>query len=311
MPGRHLGLQQKVPRCCHITQLSDPLSGFHIQHPRIVQRCGGQNIRVRLRLHVLVRGIGRHVVIYCNIFQRVAPLLPLDHSQRKLRHQNRGQRIHKRHCGVNGLKTAPAHVGHGTHEQTTGRTALRHQQFRRGHAATDQVIRHVNEVGEGVLLSQHFAIVVPQPAHFTTATHVRHGHDNPAVEQTQPQNAHTRIDGAFVGAVTVQQGGVRHTHVQVSTVNHRHRHLRAIPRSHPQTVRHIVVTVVAAGNLLLLQQPKLTCGGPVVVQSGGRRKGIVAETETRSVPIVAGAETDVVQLLIKLQFLELGEPLLT
>ena len=137
-----------------------------------------------------------------------------------------------------------------------------------------------------------------------------HSHDNPTVKQTQPQNAHARIDGAFVGTVTVQQGGIRHAHVQVSAANYRHRHLRAVPRSHPQTVCHIVVTVVAAGNLLLLQQPKLTCCGPVVVQSGGRRKGIVAEPEARSVPIMAGAETDVVQLLIKLQFLELGETLL-
>ena len=211
---------------------------------------------------------------------------------------------------MNGLKPVPAHVGHGTHEQTTSRTTLRHQQFRRGHVAADQVIRHVNEVGEGVLLGQHFAVVVPQPTHFTTAANMCHGHDDPTVKQTQPQNAHARIDGAFVGAVTVQQGGVRHAHVQVSAVNHRHRHLRAVLSSHPQTVCHIVVTVVATGNLLFLQQPKLTCGGPVIVQSGGRRKGIVAETETRSVPIVAGAETDVVQLLIKLQFLELGEPLL-
>ena len=99
---------------------------------------------------------------------------------------------------MNGLKPVPAHVGHGTYEQTTGRTTLRHQQFRRGHVAADQVIRHVNEVGEGVLLGQHFAVVVPQPTHFTTAAHMCHGHDDPTVKQTQPQNAHARIDGAFV-----------------------------------------------------------------------------------------------------------------
>jgi hypothetical protein len=67
------------------------------------------------------------------------------------------------------------HVGDRPHQQAAGAAAKRGHAIRRGIAFLHQEIGDVDEVGEGVLLVQQLAILVPAAAHFLAAADVGDG----------------------------------------------------------------------------------------------------------------------------------------
>ena len=76
----------------------------------------------------------------------------------------------------------------------------------------DEVLGHSDEVGEGVLLLQELAILVPLAAHVAAAADVRNGVREAAVDQAQ--------------LVAVEPGVVRHLIRPIPAVNHPYGELR-------------------------------------------------------------------------------------
>src|SRR3546814_4110047 len=75
----------------------------------------------------------------------------------------------------------------------------------RGVALPDEMIGDVDEVGEGVLLAQQLAVVVPLATHLLATADVGDGVDHAAVEQADRRRAEGRVDRVSVAAVGVLQ----------------------------------------------------------------------------------------------------------
>ena len=140
------------------------------------------NRRVADRADVLVRGVRLHVGVHFRVLNRVAPLFPLHRRQRQLRVEDGGQRIHERHGSQAGSVLFGGEVHDGAHEQAARATAV---------AADTRLIRpgfsrnvagDVHEVGEGVLLRELLAVLVPGAAHLAAAANVRDDVDDAAVQ---------------------------------------------------------------------------------------------------------------------------------
>ena len=67
------------------------------------------------------------------------------------------------------------------HEQAAGRAAARDDLARP--AGPPQVPGAGDEVGEGVLLAQQLAVLVPRPSHLAAAAHVGDGEPHPTVSR--------------------------------------------------------------------------------------------------------------------------------
>jgi len=83
------------------------------------------------------------------------------------------------------LKQVRTHVGDGAHEQPAGAASTNGQPVLRRIPLPLEKLRGGDEVGEGVLLLHHLAVVVPLAAHLLAAANVRDGVDDPAVEQRE------------------------------------------------------------------------------------------------------------------------------
>src|SRR3546814_13888823 len=68
-----------------------------------------------------------------------------------------------------------SHVDDGTHQQAAGAAARRRHPVLRRIAFGDQIARHVDEVGEAVLLVHEMAVVVPGAAHLLRSEERRVG----------------------------------------------------------------------------------------------------------------------------------------
>ena len=203
MARLHLDLEQERAALGHRAQPGDPLGGLVVGHPGVVQAAQGEDRRVDLAGHVLVRRVGLHVRVDRGIVQRVAPLLPLGHGQRQRRVQDRVQRVDERHLGHDAGEVLRRQVGHRAHQQAARRAAPGHQPGRRGPAGLLQVLGARDEVGEGVLLVQQLAVGVPGPAQLAAAPDVRDRVDEPPVEQRQDRDREGRVPGDLVAAVAV------------------------------------------------------------------------------------------------------------
>src|SRR5699024_10019657 len=91
--GGHLGFQQKLSTGGRRTQAGDPLGGFDVEHPGVIEGSYREDVGVVLRLHIFIGCVGGHVVIDLPVPERVAPFIPFDDGQRQLRHEHGGQRI--------------------------------------------------------------------------------------------------------------------------------------------------------------------------------------------------------------------------
>src|SRR5579875_2670929 len=68
-----------------------------------------------------------------------------------------------------------------------------------------QVLGAGDEVGEGVALAQHLAVVIPAAAELAAAADVRDRVHEAAVQQREPGNREARVPGDLVTAVPVEQ----------------------------------------------------------------------------------------------------------
>ena len=165
-------------------------------------------------------------------------------------------------CGQDAREQLRRHVGHRTDEQPARAAAEGDEVLRPGHVGLDEMPCHRDEVGEGVLLLQQLAVLVPRPAELAAAAHVRDGEHHAAVQQRQPGDGEARVLARLVGAVAVQQR--RRRVGQAGAVDDRDRHPRAVGRDGPVAALDVLVGVVVAEHRLFTQQRALA-GGEVDV----------------------------------------------
>src|SRR5271156_4862951 len=114
-----------------------------------------------------------------------------------------------------------------------------------------------DKVGEGVLLLQQLAVLVPQPAHLTTAAHMCDDEHHAAVQQRQPRDGKAWILADLVGAIAVNQS--RGRKFDTGAVNDRNRDFGAVGRPRPVTTFDVVLAAVIAPPRLLAQ-PRALAG---------------------------------------------------
>ncbi len=222
-----------------VTQRGNPFRRLDVHHPGVVQRRHRQDGRIALGLDVLVRRVGLHVLVDVLVLQRVSPLVPFGDRQRQRRVQDRGQRVDERHRGQDAGEQVGRHVGHRPHQQPACAATVGHQILRPGDVGVDEMRCHRDEVGEGVPLLQHLAVLVPRPAQLAAATHVRDREHHAAVEQRQPRDGEPRVLARLVGAVAVEQR--RRRVLQAGAVDDRDRHPRTVGGDRPVAALDVVL----------------------------------------------------------------------
>ena len=284
MPGHHLGPQQERAALGLSLQLRDPLGGLAVQHARVVQAGHREDRRVGLRGHVLVGRVGLHVRVDLGVVQRIPPLLPLAHRQRQRRVEDRGERVDERHLRNDAAEVLRGDVRDRAHQQAAGRAAARDQPRRRRPARARQVLGARDEVGEGVLLVQQLAVLVPAAAHLPAAADVRDRVAEAAVEQRQPADGEARVHRDLVAAVAVQQERRAAIAGSPLAAHQRDRDPGAVGGGRP-----LAVLLVVAGTVLLpagqrqhrlaLEQGELAGGHVAVVDRVRRDQRDVAEPQ--------------------------------
>ena len=136
--------------------------------------------------------------------------------------------VHERHLRHDAGERVRGQVRHRAHQQPAGRAAPGHQPVRRRPAGLDQVPGARHEVGEGVLLGQQLALVVPAPAQLAAAAHVRHREDDATVQQGQPRDGEPRVDAGLVRAVAVEHARGRAVARGAGPAHQRDRHPGAV-----------------------------------------------------------------------------------
>ncbi len=122
-----------------------------------------------------------------------------------------------------------------------------------------------HEIGEGVLLLEQLAVLVPRPAHLAAATHVCDGEDHAAVEQRQPGYGEPRILTDLISPVAVYQ--CRSREFDAGSVHDRDRDPGSVGGLRPVAALDVVLGAVVAEHRLLAQQGALTGGQVEVVDA--------------------------------------------
>src|SRR5215217_5287060 len=107
---------------------------------------------------------------------------------------------------MNGMELLGREVGYGTHQQATGTTTASRQPVKTGKPVLDQVVSASDEVGEGVLFGERFALLVPAAAKFAPAPDVGDGVDDAPIHQCEPGDREVWIHRRLVRPVAIQQG---------------------------------------------------------------------------------------------------------
>ena len=305
MAGGHLRLQQHRVRVgLAVPQCGNPFRGLDVEHPGVVQRCHRQDRRVVLGLDVLVRRVGLHVEVDVRVLEGVAPFVPFGDRQRQRRIQDRGQRVHERHLGEDAREQFRRQVGHRAHQQSPGAAAEGHQVLRPGSAGVDEVPGHRDEVGEGVLLLQQLAPLVPQPAHLAAAANVRDREHHPAVQQGQPRDGEPRVLRGLVGAVAVKH--CRSREVDARPIDERDRDPGPVLGHRPVPVFHVVLAAVVAEHGLLAQQGAFPAAQVDVVDPQRRDERRGGDPQFRGVPVRVARQTRRGQLGVEVDLLRLA-----
>mmetsp|Transcript_20029 Transcript_20029/g.59155 ORF Transcript_20029/g.59155 Transcript_20029/m.59155 type:complete len:233 (-) Transcript_20029:1625-2323(-) len=166
------------------SQVLHPLGRLPIGDARVVQSAGDEDGGVVLRLHLVDRAVGEHVV---KVFWlvRVAPLLPLPRGEGDGRVAHGDDEVDERHPGEGRPEELGRLVDHVADEQAARGPALAAHASRRGPAVAHEGAAHVHKVVEGVALGEVLAaLLVPLPPPLLRpAPHVRHGEDHAAVHE--------------------------------------------------------------------------------------------------------------------------------
>ena len=283
--GAHVGLEQdRVGTGVVIPQLRHPLGRLPVCHPRIIEPRGDQHGRILGAVHVVVGRIRPHVLEVHRVVG-IAPLLVLQHRERNTGVEHRRHHIHERHVGHDRPEEIRAGIGDSAHQETAGAAAADGQQVRRGPLLVHQVLRHRDEVAEGVPLLQQLAVLVPGAAQVLSASRMGQRHHQSPVQQRDPVAGEGGIDGDAIGPIGGEQHGPRRVAFQRKAVDHRNGDAHAIGRGGEHPLGAVPGRVIAAQYRLLLPQVPGAVVHTVVEHAGwGHHRGI-GEPERGSVKL--------------------------
>ena len=300
MAGGHLGLEQyRVVRGGLLLQSRNPFRRLGEQHPGVVERGQGEDRRIRLRVDVLVRRVGLHVLVDLRVVQRVTPLVPLDHREGQRRIEDRVQRVDERHRRQDPVEQLGREVRDRTHQQSAGGPALGDHLLRCRPPGVDEMPSRGHEVGEGVPLAEFLAVLVPVATHLPTTADVRQDEHHAAIEHRQSRHREVRVDTRLVGAVAVEEQGRRLGGVGFLAPHHRQRDPGAVLGNGPLPRLHVVGRVVTAEHRLPLEQGPLAGGDVELEQFRRFDETAISDAEPRGTPFRVGAEARGAEFLVE------------
>src|SRR6185312_11832437 len=106
------------------------------------------------------RRVRQHVLVRVSLL-RVAPFVEFIGGQRNAFVEHGGDHVDEGYVGCDAAVAVATHVGNGAHQQAAGAAAHGEDLVLRGVVFGDQVVRHVDEVGEGIFLVHQLAVVIP------------------------------------------------------------------------------------------------------------------------------------------------------
>ncbi len=144
-----------------------------------------------------------------------------------------------------------SHVRHRAHQEAAGAAAHGEHLVLRRIALRDQIVGHVDEIGEGVFLVHQLAVVIPGAAHFLAAADMGDGDNEAAVHQRDEIRAEHRVGRCAIGAVGVLIERRCAVALEALAVDQRNRHLDTVARRGPDAFGGVVGGVVAGHGLFL------------------------------------------------------------
>ena len=227
----HVGAQRDhILARIDAAQLGDPFRRLPIGDARIGQAGERQDRRIILRAHIVVGRIAEHHAERFWIGDRVSPLLPFGWCQRQAVVEHRVDHIDERHFRNDAAEQIGPQIGDRTHQQPTGRAAMRDDFAGRRVALRAQEFRGRDEVRERIRLPQELAVLVPVPALLGAAADMRDRIDEATVDQRQPASRKRSRHRVAIGAVAIQQQRRRAVRLHVAAMQDRDRNGFAVGR---------------------------------------------------------------------------------
>mmetsp|Transcript_18414 Transcript_18414/g.55508 ORF Transcript_18414/g.55508 Transcript_18414/m.55508 type:complete len:246 (+) Transcript_18414:1356-2093(+) len=235
---------------------------------------------------------------------RVAPLLPLNLCERDARVKHGREHVHKWHTHDDRIEEVGAEVGHSAHGKAPRASPLDAKLVFGGPLFGDEVLSAGHKVRERVLLVQVLAVLIPEAAHVTAATHVGNCKHESSVQQREALRREVHIIGNLVGSVGVQQKRVTAVTLEGRLAVHQgNGHLGPIFCRGPQPLRDVVVPVKASAHGLNLLRDPLG-GSQIMVQDCvGGGEGRVVEPQQLRVEVTLRTRVEAVHRLIELKLL--------
>ena len=183
MTRLHIGVEQKLVLVgFQFAQFCHPLHRLEILYLRVVKSGGHKNTRVVLRFYLVVRRVGKHVVIAILVVG-ITPLVVLVHGQRNGFIQHGCDHIHERNFGGNAAVKIRFHVYHGTHQQAPRAATGSENLVGRGVFLFDQSLGYIDKVSKGVLFIEHLSVFIPGPPQFLTTANMGNGEHEAPVQK--------------------------------------------------------------------------------------------------------------------------------
>jgi hypothetical protein len=291
--------QQRVGVGLERAQLGHVLGRLPVGHLAVVQRRQRQDGRVGAGFQVVVGAVGAHPAVL-RLDLRVAPLDELLGGQRQALVEHGVDDVDEGHLHHHRLEELRSQVDHGAHQEAAGAAPAGDELRGRGPALAHQGIGAGDEVGEAVHLARQLAVQVPASPQVAATAHMRHGEDHAAVQQAQQRGVEARIAGDAVGAVAIEQQGLRSGAAPRLGVQQRDRHTRAIRGLGPDPLAGVAAGVVA-GHRLHLADLARSPAQRMVDDRGRRGHRLVAEAQGVAVElkVLPGLDLGAVDRLVK------------
>mmetsp|Transcript_29865 Transcript_29865/g.75142 ORF Transcript_29865/g.75142 Transcript_29865/m.75142 type:complete len:330 (-) Transcript_29865:272-1261(-) len=159
---------------------------------------------VLVRRQLVIRGVGIHIVVKFLVVW-ISPLFVFHHGQRNGWIMHGVDHIDKGHISDHQLEEIGTHVQNRTHGQATSATTKHSQTRCTSVLLLDEVLGNVDAVGEGVLLVQVLAVLVPGATQRSAASHVSDGEAETTIQQRESLAVERGTDRDLVRTVGVQQ----------------------------------------------------------------------------------------------------------
>ena len=204
MSGIHIGFEkQQIIIGFVIAQFCDPFCRLPILYLRIEKTGCDQHVCVGFFLYLVVGRITFHVFVGFFVF-RISPFIVLIGCERNRWVRHSSKHIDKRYLGYYALEKFGSHIGHATHQQSSGRTAHGKKCIFITVFFFEQEFGTVDKIVKGIELVLHFAIFIPGATQKLTTAYVRNRKGKASVQKAQSGRRKIRVDCYTIGAISIE-----------------------------------------------------------------------------------------------------------